>query len=50
MKKTTPRKMTLTRETLLQLSPDQTKAAGGSIVIQQPQPLTRNSAARICCA
>ncbi len=41
MKKTTPRKMTLTRETLLQLRPDQTKAAGGSIVIQQPQPLTR---------
>jgi hypothetical protein len=50
MKKTAPRKMTLTRETLHQLSPNQTKGAlGGSIVIQQPLPLTTDSV-RVCCA
>lgn len=49
MKKNAPRKMTLTRETLHQLNPDQTKAAGGSIVIQQPLPITTDSV-RVCCA
>jgi hypothetical protein len=51
MKKTTPKKMTLSRETLHQLALDQVRggAAGASIIIIGPQPVTTDSV-RICCA
>jgi len=50
MKKTAPRKMTLTRETLHHLTDAQAQAAlGGSIVRQEPKPLTTDSK-QVCCA
>jgi hypothetical protein len=50
MKKTAPKKMSLSRETLHQLTLEQVRGgAGASIIIIGPQPLTTDSV-RICCA
>ena len=50
MKKTAPKKMTLTRETLHQLTLEQVRAGlQASIIIDYPKPLTTDYV-RVCCA
>jgi hypothetical protein len=50
MKKTAPKKMSLSRETLHQLALEQVRGgARASIIIIGPQPVTTDSV-RICCA
>jgi len=49
MKKTAPKKMTLSRETLRKLTDEQAAAAQGGLFAQKEPPLTSDSR-NVCCA
>jgi hypothetical protein len=49
MKKTAPKKMTLSRETLRRLTEEQAKAAQGGLFVERDPPWTSDSQ-KICCA
>ena len=51
MKKTTPKKLTLSRETLRELTDKQTKAVEGGVGPYQdvPMPITSDSVNACCC-
>jgi hypothetical protein len=50
MKKTAPKKMTLARETLHQLTANQAEAAFGGVVYQTRQYPETSDSRNVCCA